>query len=198
MAQKATHLNALLGSRICHDLINPLSAINNGVELLELTGAAGPEFEMIQAAIKSANLRVLFYRIAFGVATEGQMISAQEISKVLTPDTVGPKLIIDWQADQDLPRVEVKIAFLVLMCLETAMPYGGKVRVSCDEANWQFLANAERIKEYPNLWEMVNSPDLTAPPAPAHLHFALLGPSLVESNRTAGIDITDTEIEISF
>ena len=35
---------ALLGSRICHDLISPLGAISNGVELLEMSGAQmGPE-----------------------------------------------------------------------------------------------------------------------------------------------------------
>ncbi|WP_281982155.1 hypothetical protein [Thalassorhabdomicrobium marinisediminis] len=40
-----TNLHALVGSRICHDLINPLGAIGNGIELLGLTGVgAGPEF----------------------------------------------------------------------------------------------------------------------------------------------------------
>lgn len=34
-------LTALLGSRICHDLISPLGAIGNGVELLSMAGTAG-------------------------------------------------------------------------------------------------------------------------------------------------------------
>ena len=42
MGQSNVSLSALIGSRICHDLISPIGAINNGLELLDMSGAALP------------------------------------------------------------------------------------------------------------------------------------------------------------
>mgnify|MGYP000296592635 CR=1 FL=1 len=46
-----THLNDLIGSRICHDLISPIGAIGNGVELLGLTGPPSPEVRLIADSV---------------------------------------------------------------------------------------------------------------------------------------------------
>lgn len=64
------NINALIGSRICHDLINPLGAIGNGIELLSLSGmAASPEMTLVQDSVNNATARVKFLRLAFGDAT---------------------------------------------------------------------------------------------------------------------------------
>ena len=69
-------LNALLGSRICHDLISPLSAIGNGIELLTLSGVDAPsEIALISESVDNANTRIRFFRVAFGAAREDQQIS---------------------------------------------------------------------------------------------------------------------------
>jgi histidine phosphotransferase ChpT len=52
MPRERQSLADLIGSRLCHDLSNPLGAIGNGVELLDLTGAAqGPEMDLIRDAV---------------------------------------------------------------------------------------------------------------------------------------------------
>jgi len=42
MGEQNLHFSALVGSRICHDLISPIGAINNGMELLSMSGTPPP------------------------------------------------------------------------------------------------------------------------------------------------------------
>lgn len=64
MVQINLDLPALIGSRICHDLISPIGAINNGLELLNMAGtgaAPGPELELIGQSVESASARIRFF-----------------------------------------------------------------------------------------------------------------------------------------
>ena len=65
MALNNLDLAALVSSRICHDLISPIGAINNGLELLNMSGLAhdGPEIQLIGDSVKSARARIRFFRI---------------------------------------------------------------------------------------------------------------------------------------
>ena len=56
MIPTSRHIAALLGSRICHDLISPIGAISNGVELMQMSGAdSSPELALISESVESAN-----------------------------------------------------------------------------------------------------------------------------------------------
>lgn len=53
---------ALIGSRICHDLISPIGAINNGLELIEMSAPSlGPEMALISDSVTSASARIRFF-----------------------------------------------------------------------------------------------------------------------------------------
>ena len=81
--------SALIGSRICHDLVNPIGAIGNGVELMQMDGAVrGPELTLIAESVANANARIRFFRIAFG-ASGGQRVSKSEVLAVLSDLTHG-------------------------------------------------------------------------------------------------------------
>ena len=55
---------ALVGSRICHDLISPIGAIGNGVELIGLTeNTSSPELALISESVDNANARIRFFRV---------------------------------------------------------------------------------------------------------------------------------------
>ena len=63
MGQSNINLAALIGSRICHDLISPIGAINNGLELLGMSDAReGPELELISESVGNASARIRFFR----------------------------------------------------------------------------------------------------------------------------------------
>ena len=79
MAQDPLSLAKLIASRICHDLISPVGAIANGMELVALTGAdITPEFELISDSVAGANARIKFYRIALGMSSADQKLGRSE------------------------------------------------------------------------------------------------------------------------
>ena len=97
MDQLNIDLPALIGSRICHDLISPIGAINNGLELLEMAGtgaAPGPELALIGQSVESASARIRFFRIAFGAAGD-QTMGQNEVTSILRDLYTASRVEID-------------------------------------------------------------------------------------------------------
>ncbi len=197
--QDKPDLAALIGSRICHDLISPIGAIGNGVELLMMDGAAKtPELALIAESVANANARIRFFRIAFGAATADQRISRGEVSGILADITRGGRLQVVLAGPSDLSRSEVKLAFLLFLCLETAMPYGGKVSIDHSEGTWSLVAEAPRMKIDPALWEVLT--ERHAPPeiAAGQVHFALVPEALARQSKRLVAELKEGVIRLSF
>ncbi|WP_151719183.1 histidine phosphotransferase family protein [Gemmobacter serpentinus] len=190
-------LNALIGSRICHDLISPIGAIGNGVELLQMDGAArSPEMTLIAESVAQANARIRLFRIAFGSASSGQRIGRPEVVSILTGLTRGGRLELVWNSPQDLARTEVKLALLLLMCLETALSHGGKIVIERSDTRWTLTATAPRMRVDPALWEVLSNPAAPHDITPAQVHFALLREELARQGRKLVAEIRETEIRL--
>lgn len=195
----SAELTALLGSRICHDLISPIGAIGNGVELLMMEAATtSPEMALIAESVAAANARIRYFRVAFGLASQDQRISRAEVTGILAAVTQGGRLEIDWQATGDLARVEAKLLFLALQCLETALAFGGRITVQYEKPRWVLTAHATRTRFDPPLWERLSNPQAKAEIGPAQVHFALLPEALVLHKRKLSLEARDTEIRLSF
>ena len=116
-------LSALIGSRICHDLISPIGAIGNGIELLIMDGAMkSPEIALISDSVIHANARIRFFRVAFGAASGDQRIGSPEVISILSDMTRGARIAITWDTPADLSRAEVKLAFLACSALKARCP----------------------------------------------------------------------------
>lgn len=192
-------LIALLGSRICHDLISPLSAIGNGVELLMMSGAVpGPEIALISQSVTNANARIRFFRVAYGAASPGQNVARSEIRSILDDMTRGGRLAIDWQVPGDVARTEAKLAFLALQCLETALPYGGRVTVAADGDTWRIGAEAAKLKLDAGLWSRLAGPETGEAIAAAHVQFLLLPAELQRQGRSLTLQMADTRIAMRY
>ncbi|MDU8913132.1 histidine phosphotransferase family protein [Aestuariicoccus sp. MJ-SS9] len=145
MTQDTIALAALIGSRICHDLISPIGAINNGLELISLSGqagASGPEMELIQQSCDNATAKIRFFRIAFGGASSQQIVRHAEARETLEQLAAGSRMHPHWEAEVNLPRAEVQLAYLAYLCLETALPMGGELTVRHDGARWLLTAHS--------------------------------------------------------
>jgi histidine phosphotransferase ChpT len=123
-------------ARICHDLVGPVGAISNGVELLAEDGGADPEVvSLIATSARSASRRLQFFRTAFGAGNTvsgGQAIEGAR-SLAIAYFEEG-KLRLSWPAPQ--PGVEARAdrnrARLVLDLLLVAadcLPRGGEIGV---------------------------------------------------------------------
>ena len=182
-------LAALIGSRICHDLTSPLGAIANGLELLELSGQTGsPEMTLIAQSVTHAKARVQFLRVAFGAAGAGHRMGGAELAGLVADHTRGGRVQIDWPATSDVPRPEAKLGFLLLMCLETALPFGGRITVVRDGGRWHFDAEAERFRDQGELWAglagQAPMPDI----APPKVQFALAAIMAANLGRRIQVD----------
>ncbi len=192
-------LTALLGSRICHDLISPIGAISNGLELLMMDGSqGGPEMVLISESVANANARIRFFRVAFGMAHADQRIPRSEAQSILVDLTRGGRLLIDWNSDADLARAEVKIAFLLIQCLESAMAYGGKVSITVTDGRWSILGQANKLKIDTGLWEVLANPKATPEITPALVQFPLVAEELMSRGFRLKTTLGPTEILLEF
>ncbi|WP_210529799.1 histidine phosphotransferase family protein [Rubellimicrobium arenae] len=171
---------ACVASRICHDLISPLGAIANGVELMTLSGAERtPEFELIAQSVDSANARLRFFRLAYGAAS-GRDVGRGEVTRTLAALSRGGRITYDWTPPAELPRAEVKTVFLLIQCLEATMPAGGRIQVTSSGTGWEVVAAGPRLRLDLPAWQVVGAGPVPKPAGATHIQFTLLGAVLAE------------------
>lgn len=176
----AQDLCATLASRICHDLINPIGAINNGVELMSMNanGGRGAEMALIRESVESAAARIRFIRVAFGVAMPGQFMGRTEIVTLLDDWADGRRLAVEWRVEGDQRRIDVRRVFLALMCAETILPGGGLITVLRPAEFWSVKLRGARFKVDADVWSIVTSGASMAALPPAMVQFGLLASDL--------------------
>ena len=128
-------LAALVSSRICHEVINPVAAIANGLEMLgEEPDQAMREaaMDLIRKSTAQASAKLQFARLAFGAAgSAGAEIDLRDAEKVAR-DLVGGsgKHQVNWQGPAVmLPKNRVKLLLNLVALGIVALPRGGTVNV---------------------------------------------------------------------
>lgn len=190
-------LTALVGSRICHDLISPLGAIGNGMELLQMSAGrvAGEELALISDSVERANARIRLFRLAFGAATAEAEVPGREISEVLQGYYDGGRLSARADTPAALPRLSAKIALLAALCAETALPRGGQIMLGFPGTGIELVAEGARLTLAPDLWTpLVQGRAPQAELRAAEVQFALLPIAAVEAGRTIALDHDETRL----
>lgn len=193
-------LTALVGSRLCHDLISPIGAIGNGVELMLMDLAEGsPELALVAESVAHANARIRFFRVAFG-ATGGpdQTITRGDVSGALSDMVKSGRLRVLWDSPASLSRREAKLACLGFLCLETALPQGGLVKVERGEARWTLTASGPKLRVEAALWEYLSNPMARTEVTPATVQFALLREEMARQHRRLTVEIGAPQIRMTF
>jgi histidine phosphotransferase ChpT len=192
-------LSALLGSRLCHDLIGPIGAIGNGVELLLLAGGGrGDEVALISETVTALSARIRFYRVAYGTARHDQSIARTEVATILADLFPSGRITVTWASPPDLPRAEVKATFLLLLCAEQALRSGGKITILRDEVGWSLTLSSPRLRHDVDLWSLIDTATLPVDLEPAQVQFPLAGQALAQLGRRADIEPGAESLRISF
>ena len=131
---KATDLAAMLCSRVCHDLINPIGAIGNGLEVLgdpNQTDMAEGARDLIASAARQSRAKLEFARLAYGASsTSGTDIDTRECERVARILFEIEKADLDWQVPLImLPKHKAKLLMNMLLIASMAVPRGGLVKV---------------------------------------------------------------------
>ncbi|MEE4186864.1 MAG: histidine phosphotransferase family protein [Roseobacter sp.] len=198
MDSSQVNLSALIGSRICHDLISPIGAINNGLELLGMSGSqTGPEMDLIHESVGNASARIRYFRVAFGAAGE-QTMGRSEITSILDDVMSGARLHVAWGPMDAQPRSDVRLAFLALLCVESAMPYGGRIEISQQDGNWLLHGQADKLNIDAPLWEILTTSQAPADLRPAQVQFALLPLIAADMGRSVFTEYSETTVKLRF
>ena len=198
MGTSNLNLAGLIGSRICHDLISPIGAIGNGLELLEMRGAReGMEFDLIARSAVQARARIAFYRLAFGHGGD-DLLARREIVAILDDLLTGGRIVCDWLPEDPCPRAGVRLACLAFMCCESALPYGGTVRIARAGEGWRVTGESARLRIDPALWQALAEGRAPAGIAPAHVQFALLPEVARDQGRVPSAAWEDGTVSIGF
>lgn len=191
--------SALIGSRICHDLISPIGAISNGVELLVMDGTAmGPEMTLVAESVAHAKARIRFFRVAFGQTAKDQRIGLPEVRSILGDMARGARITVEWSSPADLSRRETKLAFLLILCLETALGTGGQIQVFRDDSRWHLTGTSPKLRIDPTLWETLSDPASGAEIGPAQVQFLLVPEEVARQHRRLTVELSATEIRLTF
>ncbi len=127
-------LAALLCSRVCHDLVSPVGAIVNGMEVLEETGDESTKafaLDLIKRSAGQASARLQFCRMAFGAAgSAGAEIDLGEAEAVARGFIEDDKIALSWLLPRLLmPKNRVKLLLNMLVLAVTTVPRGGTITV---------------------------------------------------------------------
>jgi histidine phosphotransferase ChpT len=144
----------LLCGRLCHELVSPVGAINNGVELLD---EEDPEFVkealgLIAQSARTAGRRLQFYRFAYGTGGGGSIGSGREVALAYFE---GGKVRCAWpeSADSLAPEWQRLGCNMALLAAEL-LPRGGAVTVRPRaEAGLEVAAEGEALVLLPELRE---------------------------------------------
>jgi histidine phosphotransferase ChpT len=163
----APDLAALLCSRVCHDIISPVGAINNGLELLDEGGADEDAMNLIRVSARNASARLQFARIAFGAAgSAGMLIDTGDAETVAIAFLKNEKPELVWNGARALlPKNKVKLLLNLILIANGAIPRGGKITVTLEnletEPQFTLSASGPMVRVPPKFLEMHsgNKPD---------------------------------------
>jgi histidine phosphotransferase ChpT len=131
---EALDLAALLCSRVCHDLISPVGAIVNGLEVLaEDKDQETQEFalELIKKSSRTASAKLQFCRIAFGAAgSAGAQIDSGDAETISRGFLEDDKTKLTWNLTRAiLPKNRIKLLLNMLVIAGQTIPRGGTLTV---------------------------------------------------------------------
>lgn len=195
-------LHELVAARICHDLVSPLGAIGNGLELLSMAGGdgSGGETGLIGESAALATARLKLLRLAFGPAGDDRDMRETETAGMVEALQTALRLRLDWQVTGNPARPEMRCACLALMGLGASLIQEGSATVTRDgSGHWQVQGRARRIADASGLWAIADGrAEAPADLAARLVHFAILPQALAAAGRRLAVTHTEAGLSLSF
>ncbi len=175
----------MMASKICHDLISPIGAINNGLEILDELGADGSDevVGLIAFSAQQASAKLKAFRLAYGAGGGESHLKADDAFQAIQSivETEG-KIVQKWNPHATLapgeekPRGFCKILTATLLLAIECLPKGGEiVAAGASGSEFSVSATGENAKLRPECDNalMMKTPALSL--EPQSVHAALCG-----------------------
>lgn len=139
MTTSSLDLASLLCSRLCHDLLSPVGALSNGLELLADEKDADMRqrcFELLEQSARTSADKLKFFRLAFGAAGGfGELVAVSE-ARALVDALVAnnPRITLEWAFGSDaLPKPAIKTLLNFALIGLEALPRGGVLSLAAEQ-----------------------------------------------------------------
>lgn len=134
----ATDLASLISSRICHDLISPIGALNTAIEVLDDTESKEMHedaLKLIKLAASEASAKLSYLRIALGTNSTSKGVMNLDKLKLITENMFNTeKFSFNWDVSEiKLEKSIARILLNILMLAIQSIPRGGKVTIKIEE-----------------------------------------------------------------
>ena len=137
----ALDLAAMMCSRLCHDMLSPIGALSNGLELL--ADETDPQMrekciELLEQSAKVSADRLKFFRLAFGAAGGfGEMVAVEEPKALIDALASNNRRIeLNWAlSDAKLPKSAVKVLLNFSQIAIDALVRGGSLDIGAETRN---------------------------------------------------------------
>ncbi|MDP9813183.1 histidine phosphotransferase ChpT [Rhizobium tibeticum] len=154
-------LAALLCSRVCHDVISPVGAINNGLELLDEGGADADAMDLIRTSALNASVRLKFARLAFGASgSVGASIDTGEAERAAKDFAAAEKKTeVTWSGPRAIiAKNRVKLLLNLFLVAYSSIPRGGILEVTLEDpeldAKFKIVAKGKLMRLPPKFVEI--------------------------------------------
>ena len=187
-------LAQLVCARLCHDLISPLGAVRNGLELSAMAPGkpATGEMDLISDSLESALAKLRYYRLAFGPADPESQQRVSEARQV-TDAMFGGRFGVSWELPrEDLSRPLAQVVYLALLCIEKSLPLGGKVTILGVESGLTLGIEARRMSPSQELWGHVMTGESVPNPRADAVQFLCLRTACEKMNLELGTAFDET------
>lgn len=149
----ATDLASLISSRICHDLISPIGALNTAIEVLDDTESKEMHedaLKLIKLAASEASAKLSYLRIALGTNSTSKGVMNLDKLKLITENMFNTeKFSFNWDVSEiKLEKSIARILLNILMLAIQSIPRGGKVTIKIEEKSdkLKLVTSANGIK----------------------------------------------------
>ena len=185
-------LSALISTRICHDLINPLGAISNGMELLTVIGGqTGPELDLVAESAERATAKLNFFRIAFGNTEHQSDLNSATLHDIIQHMYAVGRFKVVWPQDTPtIRRSDAKLLLLLLLAVESSAPLGGQCTVGINP-QMTLALTGPRIMPEPSSWQVATGQGDPAQVSASNVHFA----AILETLRSLDLVLTWSQTE---
>ncbi len=148
--KERTLLLEMIASRICHDLISPVGAIHNGIEVLDEMGADSLDdvFDLMRHSALQATTKLKAFRLAYGAGGRDESIKADDVYTVMDDLLkLDDKISQEWDPQGNITQI-THIGFhkvlvgTFLLAIET-LPKGGILRLETDKNRVEVIASGE-------------------------------------------------------
>jgi len=151
---RITDLSALVASRLCHDLVSPVGAISNGLEII--SEEDDPDIikqavDLLNMSVRQAEYKLTFYRMAFGAsASAAGDIASRDVVKAATNYLGEERVTFEWPGDVvPLSKMQTRLLANLILLGRDCLPRGGRLTAGMADGRIEILAAGQgcRIRD---------------------------------------------------